>query len=304
MIDFFEKIYYNPKWYHYIVAIALLPFSIIYGLIGLFKAIFIKPKDYKVKIISIGNLTVGGSGKTPFAIELINHFNKKYNSNIFYISRGYGRDSKGLVWVKKDNKILVDVNISGDEAMLVAKKSNCSVIVSEDRVKAIKLAKKEGADLIILDDAFSKVGIKKFDILLEPLNLPNIFTLPSGPLREFLFAKNRANLILKENIDFKRVVSFKNLKDKMLLVTAIANPNRLNRYLPKGVVNRYILKDHAFFNIDKIKEKMQENRVETILVTQKDMVKLEHFNLPMSVMELRLDIKKDKIKKIEEYYEK
>jgi len=304
MIDFFEKLYYNPKWYYYIVAILLLPISFIYGLVGLVKSIFIKPKDYGVKIVSIGNLTVGGSGKTPFAIELINHFTNKYKSNIFYISRGYGRDSKGLVWVKKDGAILSSVKSSGDEAMLVAKECRCSVIVSEDRVKAINTAKESGADLIILDDAFSKVGIKKFDILLEPKELPNTLTLPSGPFREFSFAKKRASLILKEGIDFKREVEFVNLSDRMLLVTAIANATRLDKYLPSGVVGRYILKDHAFFKKDKIIEKMQEVKAKTILTTQKDMVKLEHFNLNVSLMKLRLNIKRDIIKKIEEYYEK
>ena len=303
MIDFFEELYYNPKWYHYIVALLLLPISIIYGLIGLLKATFIKSKDLNIKIISIGNLTVGGSGKTPFAIELINHFNKKYDIKICYISRGYRRDSKGLVWVKKDGSILVDVSVSGDEAMLVAKECSCDVIVSEDRLEAISLAKKNGANLVILDDAFSKVGIKKFDILLEPKELPNRLTLPSGPFREFGIAKRRANLIVKEGRDFKREVEFINLSDRMLLVTAIANATRLDDYLPKGVVGKYILNDHAFFNKDKIIEKMKGVKAKTILVTQKDMVKLEHFNLKVSLMKLRLDIKSDVIKKVEEYYE-
>jgi len=304
MIKFFERLYYNPKWYHYLVALLLLPFSFLYGLVGLIKTLVIKPKEFNIKIVSIGNLTVGGSGKTPFAIEIIKHFYKKYKIDIFYISRGYGRESKGLVWVKRENRILTDVKRSGDEAMLVARECRCNVIVSEDRAKAINLAKKSGADLIILDDAFSKVGIKKFDILLEPKRVLNKLVLPAGPFREFAFAKNRANLILKEDRDFKRVVEFKNLSHKMLLVTAIANANRLKPYLPKGVVDKFILKDHAFFKKEEIIEKMRKSRAKTLLVTQKDMVKLEHFNLPISVMKLKLNIKNSVIKAIEEYYEK
>jgi len=287
MINFFENLYYNPKWYHYIVAFLLLPFSLIYGFVALIKSMQ-KPKDYGIEIISIGNIVVGGSGKTPFAIALIEKLSK--DRKICYISRGYGRESRGLVEVKRDGKILCSVKESGDEAMLVAKQSSCDVIVSEDRVKAIKKAKSNGANLIILDDAFSKVGIKKFDILLEPSKLPNRLVLPSGPFREFAFAKKRANLVLKEGVDFKREVEFENLSPKMLLVTAIANPKRLDSYLPKGVVGKIYLKDHAYFDKDEILQKMSEFNADTIIVTQKDLVKLENFNLPLTVMKLKLKI--------------
>ena len=303
MIEFFERVYFNPKGYDFLISWLLLPLSVIYGLVGVFKSTLIKPKNYGIKIISVGNLSVGGSGKTPFAIELINFFENK-SVKICYISRGYGRKSSGLVVVKDGGKILTDVSTSGDEAMLVAKSCNCNVIVSEDRVKAIKLAKSKGAELIILDDAFSKVGIEKFDILLEPKEYKNSFVLPSGPLREFAFAKKRANLILKDGQDFRREVTIDNPSDKMLLVTAIANPKRLDRYLPKEVKDKYILKDHSYFNLDKIVKRMDAINAKSILVTQKDLVKLEQFNLPISIMRLRLKISKNIVDKIEEYYEK
>ena len=82
-------------------------------------------KSYAVPIVSIGNLIVGGSGKTPFVITLA----KQY-SNATIISRGYGRQSKGLVEVSKRGKILSNVFNSGDEAMLMATSlPNASVIV-------------------------------------------------------------------------------------------------------------------------------------------------------------------------------
>ncbi len=304
MIRFFENLYYNPKWYHYIVALILLPLSIIYGLIGFIKYLISNPKDFRVKIISIGNLVVGGSGKTPIAIEIIKYFIKNKNLKICYISRGYGRDSKGLVWVKKDGNILVDTKSSGDEAMLVAKETKCDVIVSEDREYAINEAKKRGVDLIVLDDAFSKVSIKKLDILLEPNKLPNKLTLPSGPFREFWFAKSRADIILKEDRDFKREVKIINPTSRMLLVTAIANPNRLEPFLPKEIVGKFILKDHSFFDKDKIIKQMRQFNATSILVTKKDMVKLENFNFDISIMDLEISINKEIIKKIEEYYER
>ncbi len=302
MIEFFERVYFNPNRFDIFISFILFPLSLIYGSVGLIKYWLIRPKDLGIKIISIGNISVGGSGKTPFAIELIKYFESK-GLKVIYISRGYGRVSKGLIWVKKNRDILVDVKVSGDEAMLVAKSCNCDVIVSEDRVKAIKLAKNIGYDLVILDDAFSKVGIKKFDILLEPKSYKNSFVLPSGPLREFKFARKRANLILKDGIDFKRVVNIKEPKCDMMLVTAIANPKRLEPYLPKNLKGKYILQDHSFFDKVKIVEKMEECSAKSILVTQKDLVKLEQFNLPISIMELSLNIDKKILNKIEEYYE-
>jgi len=301
MIKFFERLFFAPTRADFVVSVILLPLSFIYGAAGLLKSLFIKPKDYGIKIISIGNLLIGGSGKTPFAISLIDYLDSKKYKNIYYISRGYGRESRGLIEIKKDGTILCNFKTSGDEAMLVAKECNCSVVVSEDRVKAIKLGKKEGAKVIILDDAFSKIDIKKFDILLEPSFIPNRFILPSGPFREFSFAKKRANLVLKEESDFKRVVEFENLKDRMLLVTAIANPKRLDKFLPKGVVAKYYLKDHAYFDEVEILEKMEEVGAKSLLVTQKDLVKMEDFKLPISTIKLKLDINIKALMNIESF---
>ncbi len=302
MISYFERLFFAPKGFDYIVIVILLPISLLYGVVSWLLKLFKTPKNYGVKIISIGNLTVGGSGKTPFAIALIGYLESRGYKNIYYISRGFGRKSSGLVKVKLDGKIVCRVEASGDEAMLVAKEcSSCSVIVSEDRREAIELAKNKGASLIILDDAFSKVDIKKFDILLEPKSLANKFLLPAGPFREFAFAKSRADMVLKEGTDFTREVSYENLSSSMLLTTSIANPKRLDRFLPTGIVGKYYLKDHAYFVKDKILEQIKKHNAQTILVTQKDFVKLEQFKLPTSIIKLKLDINSKALKEIEDY---
>lgn len=301
MTHFFEKLFFAPKWYHYLVAVLLLPLSFLYGLAGFIKRVSLKPKSYTIPIVSIGNIVVGGSGKTPFAIALIKYLIECGYSEIVYISRGYGRLSKGLVIVKEQGNIECDVTQSGDEAMLVALSCNCSVIVSEDRVEAIEIAKKRGAKIVILDDAFSKARIEKLDILLEPPELKNHLVLPSGPLREFYFTRKRADLIVKEGVDFERVVSFENLSERMLLATSIANPSRLEPYLPCGVVESYYLPDHSYFNKDILLEKMRLANAKTLLVTQKDYVKLKQFKLPLSVMKLKLEINLSTLKCVEKF---
>ncbi len=74
-------------------------------------------KVYFIPIISVGNLVIGGTGKTPFIISLAS---KLKEENIYIISRGYGRESRGLVEVSRDREILTDIYNSGDEAKLLA----------------------------------------------------------------------------------------------------------------------------------------------------------------------------------------
>ncbi len=299
-VKFFEELFYSPKFYHYIVIILFLPLSIIYSFLMFLRRIIAKRERFDIPIISVGNLIVGGSGKTPFIIEIASRY--KYAT---IISRGYGRKSRGLLEVSKNGKILTTVEKGGDEAMLMAKSLNhCSVIVSEDRKKAIRKAIENGAKIILLDDGFNRVDIEKFEIILEPKNIKNYFTLPSGAFREFFFISmitKFVNIKAVESKDYKRVVKYKNLTDKMVLVTAIANPQRLDNYLPKGVVEKYYLSDHSFFNEEKIKQEMSSCGADSILVTQKDLVKIDNFDLNISVMILTLNIDTHILNKIDSF---
>jgi len=254
-------------------------------------------KDFGIPMISVGNLIVGGSGKTPFVIALASRF-----KNVAIISRGYGRKSQGLVEVSQNGEILVDVTQSGDEPMLMASSlSQASVIVSEDRHKAIALAKEKGAKLIILDDGFNRVEIKKFEILLEPQDIKNYLPFPSGAFREFYFNRKYADVIIKEDDDFKRVVSFEDLRERMVLVTAISNPVRLDKYLPEGVVEKVYLEDHAYFDEQRLKTILEEQNASSLLCTSKDKVKMEGFKLAISEMKLKLEIKDEIFTKIDKY---
>jgi tetraacyldisaccharide 4'-kinase len=251
-------------------------------------------QDFDIDIISVGNLNVGGSGKTP----LVTALSLKYE-NVAIILRGYGRESSGLHVVSHNGEIFLDVKTSGDEAMIYAHKvPSALVIVSEDRNIAINKAKEMGAKIIFLDDAYSKHDIKKLDLLLH-VESKNNFCLPAGPYRERLWA-NKEAVILKDGVDFKRVVELKDKCDKMSLVTAIARPNRLDKFLP-DVVSKNCFEDHHSFTKTELEEILQKDNSDSLLVTYKDYVKVQSFGLKLSLLDLHVEVSEEIFKTIEDY---
>jgi tetraacyldisaccharide 4'-kinase len=114
MSNFFEKMMFAPKWYHYFIIVLFSPLSVIYGILMLIRRLLTRKQDFDIPIVSVGNLIVGGSGKTPFVIALASKY-----KDVAVISRGYGRQSKGLIEVSRKGKILTTVEQSGDEPMLM-----------------------------------------------------------------------------------------------------------------------------------------------------------------------------------------
>ena len=261
-------------------------------LIILLKRTFAKEVDFGIPVISIGNIIVGGSGKTPIAIKLASSY-----ENSCVILRGFGRASKGLFVISNKGEILEDIEISGDEAMLLAKSlAKSTVIVSEDRSQGIKKAKELGCKIVFLDDGFSKYSIKKFNILLRPKDEPtNFYCLPSGGYREPKGLYAYADLELKEGRDFTRIISIKkgekkvSLEEKVMVLTAISKPKRLLEFLPKNT-QLLAFPDHHTFTADEIKEIKEKYQKYQILTTGKDLVKLESFNIKNLCL-MDLDIK-------------
>lgn len=243
----------------------------------------------------MGNLIVGGSGKTPFLCEIAKDF-----ESVAVISRGYKRKSKGLIIVSKNGKICATQEQSGDEAYLIALTlKNASVIVSKDRVAGILEAQKLGANAIFLDDGF-RFNFKKLSIVLSPKLEPFFkLPLPSGIYRENPFAKG--DLMLKEGVDYTREVGVENASARMLLLTAIANPSRLDEFLPKGVIGKILLKDHAVFDLDAIRAEFRRTGATSLLVTRKDFVKLQQCDLPISILSLKIHIDSSVVAKIKDY---
>lgn len=182
--------------------ILLYPLSLIYGLITsirnfLYDSNIFKQHEFDVPIISVGNLTAGGTGKTPHAEYLLSLL--KNNFNVAFLSRGYKRKTKGYVLSDK-NSTLSQI---GDEPVQIKQKfPEVPVAVCEKRVVGINnLLKNKNleVDAVILDDAFQHRSVKSnINILLIDYTqqIFNDHLMPWGRLRESTNAKYRANFII------------------------------------------------------------------------------------------------------------
>jgi len=188
--------------------VILYPLIPVYALIiklrnFLFDKNIFKSRAVNAKVFSVGNLTFGGSGKTPVAIYLTNLL-KRTGCKVGVISRGYGRRSSGYILVSDGKKIFAAVEKSGDEIYHTVIDCSVPAAVSENRVKgAERLIKETGVDTIVLDDAFQHRWIKRdFDLLVIDqrfLTENNFFVnnlLPAGIMREPLTSVKRADAII------------------------------------------------------------------------------------------------------------
>jgi len=294
-----ERYLFYPNFAQKILSYLLLPLTAIYCFVVYLKRVFAKVEDFDLPIISIGNLVVGGSGKTPFTISLASEL-----KNVAIVLRGYKRESTGLIVVSQYGVITSNLQRSGDEAMLLAQSlPKATVIVSEDRKKGILKAKELGAKVVLLDDGFSHANIKKFDILIKPaVNFSNSFCLPSGPFRESTTYYRKADLLAIEGLDFTRKVDIKNQTDRMVLVTAISKPQRLDRYLPDFIEKVYY-PDHYSFSGTELEAILRKYSADSILTTQKDAVKIKQFRIDLSIMELDLILKPYILEAVNRYIE-
>lgn len=208
-----------------------------------------KSEKVNSKVISIGNITVGGSGKTPTVIYVTNML-KEAGKKVGILSRGYGRKTKGYLLVSKGDKILTDVDDCGDEMYLATDECGVASAVCEKRVEgAQKLLSEVPLDVIVLDDAFQHRWIyRDIDILIfDQKFLLKTGTieqkmLPLGMMREPFSSAKRADVILiNRKFDEKKKISKKildNFKGKKLFYA---------HYEASGF---YDLKSHEFFKIE------------------------------------------------------
>jgi len=194
----------------------LLPLSLFYALYNciknkLYDLGYLKSVRVSKPVISLGNISTGGTGKTPFVIHLAEYFLKKQKS-VAIISRGYKRDSKDLLLVYNGNKMLCSVKECGDELYMAAETikhsyKNFFVAACNDRVKAAEMLIKDfSPDVILLDDGFQHRRIARdLDIVLIDAQdyynnkISNSLFLPGGNLRESFRALKRSDIVIQNN---------------------------------------------------------------------------------------------------------
>jgi tetraacyldisaccharide 4'-kinase len=190
------------------VKLLLAPFVLSYGIIISIRNLFFDKSVFKsekvdAKVISIGNINVGGSGKTPLVIY-VTKLLKNSGYKVGVLSRGYGRKSSGYKLVSKGEEILTSVDECGDEIYHTALECKVAAAVSENRVKGAKrLIEDTGINSIVLDDAFQHRWIDRdIDIVIIDqsfVNTKSFFThnlLPLGDLREGFESLIRADVII------------------------------------------------------------------------------------------------------------
>lgn len=293
------------------LSIISIPFSIVTLIrnslydIGLYKS-----SEFNIPIISVGNLVLGGSGKTPTIEYLIRLLSKNYK--IAVLSRGYGRKSNGFIIADSNS----DANLIGDEPMQYFRKFKDIVVsVDSDRTRAInKLINLNlKLEIILLDDAYQHRKVKpKTSILLTEYSkiYSEDYIFPLGNLRESVANAKRADIILvtkcdkninqnykiktiqKLNANKNQKIYFSSIKysnmvyskedkksiddlknRKFILVTGIANSSNMVNYLKdKGYdFNHLSFNDHHNYSDSDISD---INANELVITTEKDYVKL------------------------------
>lgn len=160
----------------------------------------------RAPVVSVGNLTAGGAGKTPVAIHLARLLQAR-GERVAVLSRGYGRRSAGpVLWVSDGARVLEGVEDSGDEPQLIARACpGAAVLVGPDRSRlADEAVERFGATALVLDDGLQHARLaRELDVVVVDASNPfgNGHVLPRGPLREGKAALGRAGLVILSRVD-------------------------------------------------------------------------------------------------------
>ena len=273
-----------------------------------------------IPIVCIGNITLGGAGKTPTVIFLANYF-KKNNIKAHVVSRGYGGAFEDTVFVDPRTHSAYQV---GDEPLLISQ--HAKVWVSKKKKEGILEAYKAGAELVLLDDGYQNFSITKdVNILVfdSEINLKNENIFPLGNLREsFRPAVDRADFLIsignsvsrknlretifqnynQKIIDGKFVPNIipKLKKQKLVAFCGIGRPEKFFSMLRKlnlEIIKEYSFSDHHFYSnrqLTKILDIAKKNNA-LIVTTEKDFVKIPvTFKKNIYPIDIELHLSKNK----------
>jgi len=271
-----------------------------------------KSFEFETVVVSIGNLNVGGSGKTPMVEYLIRLLADRYH--LATLSRGYGRKTHGI----RISSATDTAHTLGDEPYQISRKFEgmVKVVVGEDRALAIPAILHEFPEVqvILMDDAFQHRAVKpQFSILVTDYEKPfyKDFLLPYGRLREARTGAGRADVIVVTKADgiseeemelmtteIHRIAGNKpvffsglsyqrplpvqhenQIDKKVILISGIAKNAHFGKEVGRlyDVVKHFCFEDHHAYSIadiDRIQQSATELQIDSILTTEKDMVKL------------------------------
>ena len=305
---------YKPKFWskkYSLFSILLFPISFVLQILISIKNRLMTARNFNIPVICVGNIYIGGTGKTPLSIMIAEELlNQQKKPSI--IKKYYSKHK--------------------DEHDLINQKVNC-LFLAKNRYLAIKDAEKSKCDVAILDDGFQDYSIKK-DISILCFNerqlIGNGMTLPSGPLRENISGIKRADIVIingdrnilfekkihniSKNIDIyysKYVpVNINKFKNKKLFAFAgIGNPENFFDLLVKNNLNlekKISFPDHHHFNKKELQVIVNESLEKNLelITTEKDYFRIKNMGIKnIEYLELKLEIEKREklIKKINDY---
>ena len=179
--------WFSEAWYNGSLLVRLLwPLSLVFGVLAQRRRQQLLRNSWQagVPVIVVGNITAGGTGKTPVCLALAKHFTAQ-GKRVVLVSRGYGGNAAHYPLIVNAES---DPAAAGDEAVLLARQSGCTVVVDPDRVHAAQLAEQQlHAQLILSDDGLQHYALGRtveIAVIDGARGLGNGLQLPAGPLRE------------------------------------------------------------------------------------------------------------------------
>ncbi len=290
-----------PFWYSRSkLAWLLLPFSLLFWVISQIRRAFFSlgiKSAYRAPkpVVIVGNLSVGGNGKTPVVVWLVEELKKRgFRSGV--ISRGYGSRSKIYPLLVTENTSPIE---GGDEPVLIAKRTSVPVVISPNRRQAIELLLKQSeCDIIISDDGLQHYQLQRdLEIVVMDAEraLGNGFVLPAGPLRELPSRLKNVDFVITNGgknqysdavmtLVPHYAVNLKSKEKRRLnefafgsAIAGIGHPQRFFTMLEKqGIVLNHTqaFQDHQHFEAAQL-EKLARNQ--PLFMTEKDAVKCQTF---------------------------
>jgi len=271
---------------------------------------WLRSRSLQGPVISVGNLSVGGSGKTPFVI-LLGELLKARGVNFDVLSRGYGRATRGVMLVDPGGL----PRDFGDEPLLIARRLQAPVVVGEDRYEAGRFAEARfGAQIHLLDDGFQHRGLARdFDIVLVTPDDARDRLLPGGRLRESLRSLQRADAVVltsgasaesfpvakKIVWRVRRGIDPKNVPARPVAFCGIARPqNFLLQLRTAGIdpVAEAFFRDHHAYTEKDVNDLLQLQRQSEaggFVTTEKDAVNLGGYLAalkPLAVVPVKMEL--------------